>query len=159
MSTRGSRRKRVSSASTGSASSFGLKNLSCAASSLIMLIFHSRGNRRVRKPQFDDEATIGRISRFRMAAVQRHDPRGDRQAEANSAAGPVPCFVDAIEGFEDAAEIALGDSRAMIADGNDRPAGIHARGYLHLASDRRKTNSVANNIVYGPPKQLRIADR
>ena len=82
------------------------------------------------EPQFDgeDRPALGPVGRRRPAAVQLDEVFDDGQPEPRAAgiAGAARAgFVDAIEAFEDARQVALGDAWAFIGD--RQPDAVAAR--------------------------------
>ena len=72
-----------------------------------------------RQLDLDDQPGIG-VSRGHSAFVQRDGPAGDRQAQAQAAAGAVSGFLDAIERLEDLGERVWRNARALVTNGNRR---------------------------------------
>src|SRR5690606_28037075 len=72
--------------------------------------------RRHRHDQLDLEAAVRAVPRRRLAAVQLHDARGDRETDALTVRPVVAARVDAIERLEDLFGVPLRDARSVIAD-------------------------------------------
>ena len=81
-----------------------------------------------------------------LPAVQIHDPSGDREAEARAAVARGARRVGAVEAFEHARLLGLGDARALVEHLDRHAVGAAPGAHLDRAAARRVPHRVLEQV-------------